>query len=191
MRTDIAAATASDRIETCTRKLKHSLFFNEDGPWRPDSNPVTLSPMPYFYCHLHGPRGCERDEVGLEFDGPDAAYLDVCRAILDMSADLARSGHDPMPYAFEIVDAGGVLLMDVPFREMLSKGARPERHPPPVSAALLRGEILRATVLRTAISDSIDRLSETIRMSRQIVARSRIVSAADPWCPTPPRGAGP
>ncbi|WP_409567152.1 DUF6894 family protein [Methylobacterium sp. E-016] len=83
--------------------------------------------MPYFYCHLRGPSGYERDEIGLEFADLDAAYLEVCRAILDMAAELARSGHDPMPYAFEITDADGLLLMDVPFREMLSKGLRSRR----------------------------------------------------------------
>ena len=147
--------------------------------WRAKS--VTLSQMPYFYCHLHGPGGFERDEIGLEFSGLDAVYLDVCRAILDMAADLARSGYDPMPYAFEIVDAGGALLMDVPFREMLNKAPRNGRYSPPVSQAGQRAEMLRATLLKAAVSESIDRLKETIRMSRQIVARSRASGAADPW----------
>ena len=137
--------------------------------------------MAYFYCHLHGPLGYERDEIGLEFTGLDAVYLDVCRAILDMSADLARSGHDPMPYAFEIMDAAGVLLMDVPFREMLNKGPRNRQRRFPASSAMQRAEMARAVNLRAAVSDAIARLSETISMSHRIVARSRASSEVDPW----------
>ncbi|MCJ2104418.1 hypothetical protein MKK70_03255 [Methylobacterium sp. E-041] len=145
--------------------------------------------MPYFYCHLRGPSGYERDEIGLEFADLDAAYLEVCRAILDMAAELARSGHDPMPYAFEITDDDGLLLMDVPFREMLSKGLRSRRRLLPVSSATQRREMVRAVHLRAAVSDSIDRLSQTIRMSQLIVARSRASGAADPWGASPRSGA--
>ena len=137
--------------------------------------------MPHFHCHLHGPAGCEHDEVGLEFADLDAVYLDVCRAIRDMSADFARSGHDPMPYAFEIVDAAGARLMDVPFREMLSKGDAPHRGAPPVSPIVLRAGIVRAEQLREAIVAEIANLAETMRQSRALVARSRTASAADPW----------
>lgn len=137
--------------------------------------------MQHFYCHLHGPDGCERDEVGLEFADLDAVYLDVCRAILDMSADFARAGRDPMAYAFEIVDAVGALLMDVPFREMLNKGGSPRRAVPPVSPVDLRAGIVRAERLKTAIVAEIATLAETMRQSRALVARSRTASAADPW----------
>lgn len=142
--------------------------------------------MPYFYCHLHGPCGCERDEVGLEFSGLEAVYLDVCRAILDMSADLARSGHDPMPYAFEIVDAAGVLLMEVPFREMLSKGRPPGRHRAPLSPSALQADVVRARDLRASVAAAIADLADTMRISQALVARSRTSAAADPWV-APPR----
>ena len=89
--------------------------------------------MPHFYFHLRTPAGWERDQDGLDFIGLEAAYLDACRTIPDMAADLVRRKHDPLPYGFEIADEAGQLLMEVPFSEVLASGHKPRQ---PIRPAL-------------------------------------------------------
>ncbi|GEP05692.1 DUF6894 family protein [Methylobacterium oxalidis] len=80
--------------------------------------------MPHFYLHFRTPLGIHRDDEGSTFADLDAAYLSVCETIPDIAADLWRSslrkpGADPFACAFEITDAAGRILMDVPFLEIL------------------------------------------------------------------------
>jgi hypothetical protein len=77
--------------------------------------------MPWFYFHLRGPEGLERDDIGLELANVEAAYLGACRSVPGMSADLIYETANPMRYAFEITDASGGLLMEVPFTEVLAR----------------------------------------------------------------------
>lgn len=79
--------------------------------------------MRQFYFHLHGPAGCERDDLGVMCEGAEAAYLHACRAIPDLAADLLRERRNPMHCAFEITDANGRTILDVPFAEVLKEPA--------------------------------------------------------------------
>jgi hypothetical protein len=83
--------------------------------------------MPQFYFHLCTPKGLERDRVGLDWPSLDAAYLEACRTIPDLCADLLHEGTAPLACAFVICDAAGSALMEVPFSERLHDGRTPER----------------------------------------------------------------
>jgi hypothetical protein len=83
--------------------------------------------MPLFRFHLHAPNGVEFDDTGLEFQDLETAYLEACHTIPEIAADLVREGLSPMLHAFEIVDAAGQVLMEVPFGERLKDGQRPRR----------------------------------------------------------------
>lgn len=85
--------------------------------------------MPWFYFHLRTPRGLEPDDTGLEFAGIEAAYLEACASIPEISADLACEWKNPARYAFEIADPAGRLLMEVPFTEILDRGRKPDVPP--------------------------------------------------------------
>ena len=85
--------------------------------------------MPWFYFHLRTPQGLEPDDTGLEFAGIEAAYLEACASIPEISADLACEGKNPARYAFEITDPAGRPLMEVPFTEILDRGRRPNASP--------------------------------------------------------------
>jgi hypothetical protein len=82
--------------------------------------------MPWFYFHLRTPRGLEPDDTGLEFAGIEAAYLEACASIPEISADLAREWKNPARYSFEIADPAGKLLIEVPFTEILDRGCKPD-----------------------------------------------------------------
>lgn len=105
--------------------------------------------MPWFHFHLRTPTGLERDDIGLEFAGVEAAYLEVWHTIPEISADLARTKADLGQYAFEITDANGRLLMEVPFAGRLRSGRRPRRpkrarRPNPRTPASERGAAVGA-----------------------------------------------
>ena len=85
--------------------------------------------MPWFYFHLRTPAGLERDDLGLELAGIEAAYLDGCRAIPTMAADLMKKRVDPQRCCFEIADSEGQVLLEVPFTEILDKGRKPLTRP--------------------------------------------------------------
>ncbi|MGX5776375.1 DUF6894 family protein [Methylorubrum zatmanii] len=83
--------------------------------------------MPLFYFHLRTPSGVEFDEIGLELAGIEAAYLEACRAIPGLCADLIHHQESPTRRSFEITDATGHLLLEVPFSEVLDGGDWPSR----------------------------------------------------------------
>jgi hypothetical protein len=129
--------------------------------------------MPLFYFHLRGPKGLERDDVGLELACVEAAYLGACQAVPGMSADLAREETNPARYAFEITDARGNLLMDVPFTEVLDRGHKPA--PPRSSARLGKAvaEMARTASLICSITEERAALQVTLTETRRLLALSR------------------
>ena len=80
--------------------------------------------MPRFYFHLRTPSGLNRDEAGSEFTSLEAAHLDAFDAIGTMTVDLVRQKANPWQYGFEITDAAGKTLLDLPFAEYLDRGRR-------------------------------------------------------------------
>jgi len=137
--------------------------------------------MPHFYFHLRTPAGWERDDIGLDFIGLEAAYLDACRAIPAMAAELAKSKHDPLRYVFEIADKAGQLLMEVPFSEMLDKGHKPRRPGMPALTQKAQAEMERTVRLIAALTEEREALRTSLREMRELVARAREVSARSPW----------
>lgn len=128
--------------------------------------------MPWFYFHLRGPKSLERDEVGLELASVEAAYLGAYRAIPGMSADLIHEKANPFHYAFEIADASGRLLMELPFTEFLDRGRRPA---PPSPADLFRkgrAEMERTAGLLKELSAERAALEATLSETRRLLTAS-------------------
>ena len=97
--------------------------------------------MPLFRFHVRSLAGLERDDTGLEFPDLETAYLEACHTIPEMAADLVREGLNPMSHTFEITDAAGQVLIEVPFAERLRDGRplrRPKRPRRPRPRAMLR-----------------------------------------------------
>jgi hypothetical protein len=129
--------------------------------------------MPWFYFHLRGPKGLERDEVGLELASVEAAYLGAYRAIPGMSADLIHEKANPFRYAFEIADASGRLLMELPFTEFLDRQS--ERPAPPSPADLFRkgrAEMERTAGLLKDLSAERAALEATLSETRRLLTAS-------------------
>lgn len=131
--------------------------------------------MPLFYFHLRTLEKLEPDDTGLEFSGIEAAYLEACRTVPEMSADLVRKNRNPARYAFEIADAVGRLVMEVPFTEVLDRGRKPAA---PSATRLLRttaAEMARTAYLISAIHEEQAALLVTLAETRRLLKLSRRV----------------
>lgn len=129
--------------------------------------------MPWFYFHLRGPKGLEQDTTGLELAGIEAAYLGACKAIPGMSADLIHEAKNPIRYSFEITDAAGRVLMEVPFPEVLDPVL--VRVEPPSTERFRKGRtaMKRTKELITALRQEHAALQLTLSETR------RLLEAAD------------
>lgn len=142
--------------------------------------------MPLFYFHLRNPQGLNRDQIGLEFPSVEAAYLEACHTVPEISADLVRKKANPARYAFEITDEDDRLLMEVPFAEVLDRGRKPA--PPPTTAQLQAAvaQVERSAKLISALrkehADTRDKLAET----RRLLASLRSLSAPGLLARRPP-----
>ncbi len=81
--------------------------------------------MPRYFFHLATEVSYSVDEDGLYFEDLDAAYLDACRAAMDMSVQMLRAQQDPGRCRFDVADDAGAILLDIPFLEVMR--IRPSR----------------------------------------------------------------
>ncbi|WP_336490633.1 DUF6894 family protein [Methylobacterium nigriterrae] len=135
--------------------------------------------MPCYYFHLRTAAGLQRDEEGLAFPSLEAAYLDVCRAVTTMGAELVQRGQNPTRHVFEITDAAGRLLMKVPFSEMLSKGERPQRPVSPALALRAQAEKARTRHLIARVQEEREALHATLSQTQKLLVRLRKVARQD------------
>jgi hypothetical protein len=81
--------------------------------------------MPLFYFDVRSRCGLEPDDTGLEFSSAEIAYLEACKAIPELTAELVSAGASPQSYAFEVTDEAGRLLWRIPFSEILGERGQP------------------------------------------------------------------
>ena len=130
--------------------------------------------MPHYFFNLAGKDGYySADEDGVAFRDVEAAYLDVHRAILDISFDMLRARRDPASLRFEVTDQTGVIVLDVPFTEVLRPGRMPRD---PLSEQFrvdLKREMQRSQTLKADLSQQIADAHVTIEKTRQLLSRAR------------------
>lgn len=139
--------------------------------------------MPWFFFHLRGgPNSLDLDDLGLELSGIEAAYLEAFRAAKDMAQEWLRSGHNPRQYAFEVVNAAGELLLELPFSEALDHqaGRRPAMMPRSMRMAKEQGE--RMMRLTTEVAEQVKAAQENLRRSRELLSNFSKGSATS-GCP--------
>lgn len=129
--------------------------------------------MPQFYFHLRTPAGRNDDDTGLEFSGIEAAYLEACRTIPAMSADLVLSNVSPLVHAFEISDASGKVLIELPFGEVLDRGGAYARSASAQLRKRTRIEMVRTRRLIKALCEEHIALRDTLAETNRLLALSR------------------
>ncbi|MDR7038872.1 MULTISPECIES: DUF6894 family protein [Methylobacterium] len=134
--------------------------------------------MPRYYFHLRTRDALQWDPEGVCFPGLDEAYLDVCQAVREIAVEYLQTGRprtEVRCYAFEITDAEGRLLMDVPFTEVLDGlSSRPRRMP--ASAIKAQTEIERTRRLIASVGEQREALQATLGETQLLMTRLRALS---------------
>ena len=81
-----------------------------------------------FFFHLETSRGLHPAKAMIRCEGPEDAFVEACRAIPAVAADMLRDGFDPMACSFIIRNARGEEMFTVPFSELIRKVPAKARH---------------------------------------------------------------
>lgn len=76
----------------------------------------------FFFDYWDGDDGRYPDTDGSEFPDIEAAYIDAYHSAIDMWAEARHEGRDLSRHRFEIRDATGNIVMELPFTEVLGTG---------------------------------------------------------------------
>ncbi|HEY4275193.1 MAG TPA: hypothetical protein VGM68_06900, partial [Rhizomicrobium sp.] len=72
-----------------------------------------------FFFHLQTPGGVEPAQLSIHCEGPEIAFMEACRVIPDIAAQMLRAGDDPMACQLVIHNAVGEEMFTVPFSELI------------------------------------------------------------------------
>ena len=81
-----------------------------------------------FFFHLKAPRGLEGSVVPVSCEGPEQAFMEACRVIPQVAAEILRAGQDPMRCEFVIRNLKGEEMFTVPFSELIRETPAKARH---------------------------------------------------------------
>ena len=142
--------------------------------------------MPLFYFHMVSKGSYAVDREGLTFANVDDAYLEACRAALDMSFEMLRKQLDPNDHRFEIIDEFGTIVMDVPFAEVLRPRRVVEAVPLRSIVDTVQAGLARNRELRTDLAYQIGAARRSVLQARELLSRSRACALDDAWvAPSP------
>lgn len=96
--------------------------------------------MPRFFFNYRERDSYSVDDVGVDFDSFEMAYIDAFDAARAMWSDMMKRRVDPRRSSFEILDGEGNLLAILNFNEVLESCTRNDPVPPhKAQEAFLRG----------------------------------------------------
>lgn len=81
-----------------------------------------------FFFHLQTAKGLQPALVTISCEGPEVAFMEACRVIPEIAADMLRNGDDPMACQFIIHNAQGEEMFTVPFSELIRHTPARTRH---------------------------------------------------------------
>jgi hypothetical protein len=116
--------------------------------------------------------GGAHDEIGLELDSIEQAYVEAFATALSMWPELLAARCNPLDRSFEVTDASDKLLFRLPFSELVD-ACRPLRAPGPDSE--LRQSIdatyLRAQTAREDIRFGFDQVRQALQEANDLLGR--------------------
>ncbi len=99
----------------------------------------------------------------------EIAFLEADRAVSDVARELLAEGRNPRGYAFEIVNAAGDLVLDLPFSETLDRltGRRVAGLPRTARIAVARAE--RMMCLTSEVAEQARIAAENLRRAQDLL----------------------
>jgi hypothetical protein len=128
--------------------------------------------VPLFYFHLLVGGERSPDDVGVEFDSLEAAYLDAFEAAREMWSELLEQRKDPTERSFEICGADGTILMTLPFTEVLEVARKAAPRSQTINETKNLLKVMRT--LTTALQDQIEHTRIVIEVAQQTLHRSSL-----------------
>lgn len=129
--------------------------------------------MPRFYFHYRQGPEHSQDEAGSDFASAEDAYLGAFEAASEMWHELIRERVDPRTCSFEIADAEGNTLFELPFAEILDVGA-----PAKVPARQLSLAYVAATTSAERARHSCAALSDKLSETRVTLSETKALLEA-------------
>jgi len=123
--------------------------------------------MSQYYFHLWTSDGYEVDEIGMELEDAEAAYLEAFHSAREISADRLNAGQSAWRYRFDVVDCQGRLVHEVSFAEAM--GQRVANNP---ASAFVAGAS-RGYALASELSREIALARRNLQRCRELLAASR------------------
>jgi hypothetical protein len=108
--------------------LSEPFMLNSSGKAYFAGDMTGTRPVRDFYFHLQTPEGLEPADFAVWCEGPEDAFVEACRAIPDIAAEMEREGRDPMECQFLIHNGKGAEMFMVPFSELIKKVPARARH---------------------------------------------------------------
>lgn len=127
--------------------------------------------MPLFYFNFRDENELLPDANGIEFASIEEAYLEAFQGAQQMWAEMLQKRKDPMRCAFEIADAGGSVLMVLPFSEVLETCTGNGPSKPKRRHKSVRTNVDRSKQLRIDVSNELGLLQNTLCATKKLLAR--------------------
>ena len=125
--------------------------------------------MARYFFHLISPAESSRDDIGTELPNAEAAYLQACETALEISYEMLHERRDPGRHAFEVTDAEGRMVFEIPFAEV----TRPAQRIPPfgeVHASIERNQE-RASRAMSELRTNVSRAQSLLNSTRELLTR--------------------
>jgi hypothetical protein len=135
--------------------------------------------MPLFFFDFTFDGVTETDDAGLQFPSLEAAYLETCRAALDISFEKLQARRNAHMDSVEILDGNRQSLMFVPFSEVLrpKSSLLPAQRESERLVQSCRHEMARAERLRAEIATELKSIQSMTVVIRANLARSRMTKS--------------
>ena len=132
--------------------------------------------MPRFYFNFRNESGLMPDFDGFECENIEEAYLEAFAGAQEMWTEMLKNRKDPRACSFEIVDKAGVLLVELPFAEVLNDCtiAKPSKIIDEVFVGKMRMSVERCKQLRSDLSAQVNLLEDTLGATRRLLARAPV-----------------
>jgi hypothetical protein len=128
--------------------------------------------MAQFFFHFFDGKSRSRDELGLELDTAEQAYLEAFGAAQAMWPELLAARSNPLDCAFDVTDANDAVLFRLPFAELVDACRRPSA-PGPESELrqAIEATHVRAQTAKEGICSGFDEVRQSLQEASALLAR--------------------
>ena len=126
--------------------------------------------MAQYFFNLLAPGRSSPDEIGTDLPNAEAAYLQACDTALELSFEMLRERQDPSRHAFEVTDAEGRVVFEIPFAEVTRPKDRPPRFAE-IHASIQRNQE-RASAVAAELKSNFRRTQSLLESTKSLLSNA-------------------